>query len=178
MDFIFTDFVNNLIQKRTGLINLINPLSEKILKYKKSQDVWSVSEILHHVYLSEVLINNLLDKLLIKYNITNSNLNLEKFKSENKLLYDSTDENILSVAQAKGTEPEINKTKDELFSLLDLSRKRTENQIEISKKNDLSNVTFTHFRLGILNFYEWILFIYKHECAHISQIRNILNNSE
>ena len=178
MKYLFDNFIVNLKNDRKELIEIIEPISDSKMKKKKSQDEWSISEVLHHIYLSEMLINNLLDKLISK-NILKEEINYltsESFTAKNKSLQEITEESILSLAAVKGTEPESDKSKKELLSLLESSRNRTAIHFEFGKYNNLANFVFKHRRIGDLNFYEWILFVLKHEKAHIGQIKKILKN--
>jgi uncharacterized damage-inducible protein DinB len=177
MDILLTSLQKELEQSRQEFLSSVQALTGDMLKRKKTADSWSIIEIMHHIYLSESLINNLLDKLINKYgfNVKGAGAGLERFTIKNESLVAMPNESFLSGMPVKGTEPDSDNSKNEVVALLESSRKRTMQNIDLGKNQDLTGITFPHSRIGNLNFYEWLLVILKHENAHIGQIKAVLD---
>lgn len=157
---------------RQTLYDAVADLSQAQLDFKPAPDRWSISENLSHL--------NKVERGLPKlYPILLQKLEAEGWKPETDgSMLNSLDHAELDVATRKvqapeRVQPQADLSKDELIAALQQSRQAIVDAVAQAPEYDLSGVTWPHPALGDINFYQWVLFIGKHEQRHLRQIEEI-----
>lgn len=157
---------------RESLYAAVADLSQAQLDFKPAPDRWSISENLNHL--------NKVERGLPKlYPILLQKLEAAGWKPETEgSMLGSLDTPLLTDRTTKfqapeRVQPQSGLTKDELLAALQQSRQAVLEAVAPAPEYDLSGVTWPHPALGDINFYQWVLFIGKHEQRHLEQIEEI-----
>ncbi len=142
------------------------------MDFRPTPESWSISENLSHLNKVERGLPKLYTMLLQK--VEDAGLQPE---TEGSLL-NSLDHAQLDVATQKFQAPErvlpqSGLTKAEVLAALQQSRQAVLDAVAPAGEYDLSGVTWPHPALGDINFYQWVLFIGKHEQRHLGQIEGV-----
>ena len=166
------EIVNDIDAVRANLYAAVNDLSQAQLDFKPAPEEWSISEILSHLQVVEKGLPKLYTIMLQK--AAEAGLQPE---TEGSWLQ-SLDDAKLEVVQQKMPAPErvlpkAGIAKAELLESLRQSRQAIVDAVSQAGDHDLSGVKWPHPALGEINFYQWILFIGKHEMRHLGQIEKV-----
>ncbi len=166
------EIVTEIEAVRQTIYDAVAPLSQAQLDFKPAPDRWSISENLSHLNKVERGLPKLYTMLLQK--IAEAGLQPE---TEGSML-DSLDRSILDDATQKFQAPERVQplpglSKAEVLAALQASRQAVLDAVAPAGEYDLSGVIWPHPALGDINFYQWLLFIGKHEQRHLGQIEEI-----
>lgn len=170
------EIVKEIEAVRQSLYDAVAELSQEQLDFKPAPDRWSISENLSHLNKVERGLPKLYAILLQK--IEEAGL---KPETEGSMLH-SLDHANLDVATQKFQAPErvlpqAGLAKTEVLAALRQSRQAILDAVAPAGEYDLSGVTWPHPALGDINFYQWVLFIGKHEKRHLAQIE-VIKSSE
>ena len=151
----FIDIKNMLYENRKQLLITVAKIDDYIFYLKQSAENWSLAEILHHIFLSEKLINKLLKNLRKKSNLKLFNKHesseIIPIKQEIKEL---NLDNTITYAPFPGTEPESNINRDKLFALLKTWYIETEKNLKKADEYDFRSLKYKHPIFGMINYYE------------------------
>lgn len=166
------EIVTEIEAVRQSLYAAVADLSQAQLDFKPAPDRWSISENLSHLNKVERGLPKLYPMLLQKLEEAGW-----KPETEGSML-NSLDHAGLEVATQKfqapeRVQPQSDLTKDEVIAALKQSRQAILDAVAQAPEYDLSGVTWPHPALGDINFYQWVLFIGKHEQRHLGQIEEI-----
>jgi hypothetical protein len=166
------EIVTEIEAVRQALYDAVADLSQAQLDFKPAPDHWSISENLSHLNKVERGLPKLYPMLLEKLEEAGW-----KPETEGSML-NSLDHTILDDATKKfqapeRVQPQTGLTKDEVLAALRQSRQAVLAAIAPAGEYDLSGVTWPHPALGDINFYQWVLFIGKHEQRHLGQIEEV-----
>ncbi|MFJ7941959.1 DinB family protein [Peribacillus sp. NPDC096622] len=159
-----------LLESSEQLIEEVKELDYEKINDKPTMDKWSISQICHHLYLSENLFTKAIENGL-------------KDKDHESVVHKPI--HLVSDRTKKFESPEIAKPSEEPLSvetiLIFLTQSR-ENLLNILRSIDdksiLSKKTANHPAFGELSLEQWIELLYLHEQRHIEQIKDIkLSNS-
>ena len=166
--------LNEIEAARANVYAAANSFSQAQLDFKPSPDSWSIGEVLSHLQVVEKGLPRLYSMLMAK--AAEAGLTPETEGSWVK----SLDEFQLEVVTTKMPAPErvlpqFGIPKNELIVSLQQSRQALIDAVSNAGDFDYSGVKFPHPFFGEINFYQWILFVGKHETRHLSQIEKIKN---
>ncbi len=166
------EIVTEIEAVRQHIYDAVAGLSQTQMDFRPTPESWSISENLSHLNKVERGLPKLYTLLLQK--IAEAGLQPE---TEGSLLQ-SLDHAQLDVATQKFQAPErvlpqSGLTKAEVLAALQQSRQAVLDAVAPAGEYDLSGVTWPHPALGDINFYQWVLFIGKHEKRHLGQIEGV-----
>ena len=170
-----SEIVNVIEEARRTLFTSVEGLSQKEFDEQPAPGQWSVGEILHHIYLLEILVTKLLAKQVEKAKkrgIGPDPNDESLIHSFDRVALETTGKK-LKAPSSVGPQQGIEKKK--LMELLQHARAAFLDIVSEAGSYDLSELIFPHPFLGRLNMYEWIFLIGKHDDRHRTQIENILN---
>lgn len=162
---------------RANIYAVASDFSQLQLDFKPSPESWSIGEVLNHLNIVEKGMPRLYAMLLAKAAeaglspATNGSWakSLDTFKLDVVTQKMPAPERVL---------PQFGIEKNELLDSLRQSRQALVEAVSQAGDFDFSGVKFPHPFLGEINFYQWILFIGKHEARHLSQIEKIKNEAD
>lgn len=168
------EIINEIEGVRQQIYDTVTDLSQEQMDFKPATDAWSISEVLSHL--------NVVEKGLPKlYAILWKKAEDAGLKPETEgSMLNSLDDAQLEVVKQKMPAPErvlpqTGIARAELLAALQQSRQAILAALAPIGDYDLSEVKWPHPALGEINFYQWVLFIGKHEQRHLGQIRAIKN---
>ncbi len=169
------EIVTEIEAVRQALYDTVAQLNQTQMDFKPTPERWSITENLSHLNKVERGLPKLYTMLLQK--VEEAGLRPE---TEGSLL-NSLDHAQLDVATQKFQAPErvlpqSGLTKAEVLAALQQSRQAVLDALAPAGEYDLSGVTWPHPALGDINFYQWVLFIGKHEKRHLGQIEEVKNS--
>jgi hypothetical protein len=154
-----------LLESSEQLVEEVKALNYQQLNAKPSLDKWSISQICHHLYLSESLFSKSIENGL-------------KDKDYESVAHKPI--HLVSDRTKKFESPEIAKPTEEPFDVenilifLTQSRNKLLNILRsIDDKSVLSKKAANHPAFGELSLEQWIELLYIHEQRHIEQIKDI-----
>ena len=164
---------------RQALLDEVSALSENQLDYKPGEGDWSISDILHHLALTDE---------------ANLKLTFRAFRhaQERSIPEDPTPEQtalgglegfaeVLRNTRAQAPEfvaPKSHLPASESIARLQASREKMTESIERLARYDLSQLKYAHQLLGDLDMYQWILLAGAHERRHVAQIKRVKAGAE
>lgn len=168
------ELIHEIESVRQHIYDDVSALSQKQLDFKPTPDAWSISEVLSHLHVVEKGLPKLYAILLkkaeeagLRPETEGSMLNcLDEFQIEVVTQRMNAPERVL---------PQTGIAKADLFASLQQSRQAILDALAPTGDYDLSEVKWPHPALGEINFYQWVLFIGKHEKRHLGQINAIMN---
>ncbi|HYP27395.1 MAG TPA: DinB family protein [Blastocatellia bacterium] len=164
------EIIDVIAADRQSLLASVSGLTQAQLDYKPSEDGWSISDILHHLALSD------------EANVRLATNMLKHAEEKNVPRDDSPDASVLGCLdefsgplRTKVKAPARVNPRDYLASAeslarLDASRARLNECIVQLGQYDLSQLVYPHPFLGELNMYHWLLLAGGHERRHTVQI--------
>ena len=166
------EIINEIESVRQNIYDTVAALTQTQMDFKSAPERWSISENLSHLNKVERGLPKLYTMLLQK--IEEAGL---KPETEGSML-DSLEHAQLDAATQKFQAPErvlpqSGLTKAEVLAALQQSRQAILSAVAPAGEYDLSGVTWPHPALGDINFYQWVLFIGKHEKRHLGQIEEV-----
>lgn len=168
------ELVDAISSYRQSLIDSISGLSEAQLDYRPEGSQWSISDILHHLALTDEANAKLTSRMLKQAQALNLQLDSTPDKSELNSLDIHADALGNTKAQApQFVEPHSHLPAEESLARLKASREKFLQSVEHLAQYDLSQLTYPHPLLGDLNMYQWILISGRHERRHTGQIGRI-----
>lgn len=165
------EIVTEIEAVRQSLYDAVAELSQGQMDFKPAPNRWSISENLSHL--------NKVERGLPKlYTILLQKLEEAGWKPETAgSMLDSLNGSVLDAGQKfqapERVLPVSGLSKDDVLAALRQSRQAVLEAVAPAPEYDLSGVTWPHPALGDINFYQWVLFIGKHEKRHLAQIEEI-----
>ena len=167
------ELVDAISSYRQELLDEVSALSETQLDYKPDDGDWSISDILHHLSLTDEA--NL--KLTFRALRHAEERNLPEDPTPDETALDGLApfaEPLRNRVQAPGfVAPQSHLPARESIAKLKVSREKMIESIERLGRYDLSQLKYAHPLLGELNMYQWILIAGGHERRHTAQIGRI-----
>lgn len=151
-------------QAREKLWNEVEGLSDEDLNKKPAADVWSIKQVLEHLYLMEGAITQ-----TIKYQLKEG----ETQKIEDKPIELSTNRDV------KVDAPDFAVPGDDFLTLLELKQRLAgthEGLKELVRETDedlLESKAYPHPAFGDLSLKQYIPFVGYHELRHLDQIKEV-----
>jgi hypothetical protein len=173
------ELVDSVSSQRQLLLDSISGLSEAQLGYRPGGSQWSISDILHHLALTEEANAKLTSRMLKQAQA----LNLPPDSTPDESALNCLDGHADAIKNTKAQAPEFVAPQshlpvEESLARLRASRKNFLESVEQLAQYDLSQLTYPHPILGNLNMYQWILVAGGHERRHTGQIKRIKAEAE
>jgi len=167
------EIIDAISRDRQALLASVSGLSQAQLDFKPPEDGWSVSDILHHMALS--------DEANVKLAT-----NMLKHAEENNVPRDETpDASVLDcmdrfagplntrVNAPSRVAPRAHLPSAESLARLEASRARLNEIIARIGQYDLTRLVYPHPFIGELNMYQWLILAGGHERRHTAQIDRV-----
>jgi DinB superfamily len=167
------EIADKISSEREALLQSISGLTEDQLNYKPSSDGWSISDILHHLALSDEANAKFAAYIL-------------RQAEEKGIPSDPTPDNSVLDCMDHLREPLKTQVKapdrvaprshlpaEESIARLKASREKLLGAFEQLSRYDVSQLSYPHPFLGDLNTYQWLVLAGGHESRHTAQIRKI-----
>jgi uncharacterized damage-inducible protein DinB len=168
------ELVELLSSERQKVLEAIDGLSPAQLEHRPGEGLWSISDILHHLALTEEAHGKLMSRILKQA----ESGSLAPDPSPDQSVLDCLDAYAEKLRNTKATAPDFVAPKEHAPAADSLARLEAALAGVIDKVKqlgpyDLSQVSYPHPVLGPLNTYQWIVISGRHEGRHASQIRRI-----
>ncbi|HEX8090865.1 MAG TPA: DinB family protein [Blastocatellia bacterium] len=168
------ELVDAVSGHRQSLLDSISGLSEAQLDYKPQGSRWSITDILHHLALTDEANAKLISRMLKQAQALSLPLDPAPDESALNSLDGYADALRNTKAQApEFIQPQAHLPVEESLARLKASREKFLDSVEHLAQYDLSRLTYPHPLLGDLNMYQWILIAGGHERRHTGQIGRI-----
>ncbi len=159
---------------RRGLLDAVSGLSDAQLDYKPADGEWAISDILHHLALSDEANVKLVTRSLKQAQTTGVPLDPTPDESVLNGLDHFADTLGNTRAQAPDfVRPREHAPAQESLARLNVSREKMLESVSQLGEYDLTQLKYPHPLLGDLNLYQWILIAGGHERRHLAQIGRI-----
>jgi hypothetical protein len=168
------EIVESITVDREELIESVSGLSQAQLDYKPGDDQWSISDIVHHLALTDEGNAKLIKRMLRRAEQMNLSPDDAPGDSMVERLGAFGEEFRNTKAQAPDFFiPHSSLPVQESFARLKASRRELIGALEQLALYDLSQLTYRHPILGELNLYQWLIMAGRHESRHSAQIKRI-----
>jgi len=168
------ELVDALAGMRQALFDSVSGLSEAQLDYKPGDGEWAISDILHHLALTDEANMKLMGRSLKQADAAGVPPDPTPDESVLNCLDPFADTLRNTRAQApEFVRPQSHQPVPDSIARLEASREKIMASIEKLGQYDLSQVKFPHPLLGELNLYQWIMIAGGHERRHTAQIGRI-----
>ena len=166
--------LDQIADQRKGLLEASSGLSEAQLDYKPAEAEWSISDILHHMALTDEggarLAANMLKQAEEK--------KLPADPRPEASVLNSLDEFNPQLAGTKVQAPDRVAPRSHLPAAESIVRLKSSRENVVATwaqlgEYDLSGLTYPHPLLGELNAYQWLIILGRHESRHTAQIARI-----
>lgn len=167
------ELVDKISNDRAALLQAIEGLSGSQLDYKPAEDQWSVTDILHHLALS--------DEASLKLTYI-----MLKQAEEQSLPPDPSPDGSVVDCLDQFREPMSNPLKaparvtplshvpaQESLARLNASREKLLENIDLLSAYDLSQLSYPHPLMGSFGAHQWLVLAGNHESRHAAQIKRI-----
>ncbi len=168
------ELVDLLSSERQKVLDAVSGLSPAQLEHRPGDGLWSISDILHHLALTEEANAKFMSRLLKQADAGS----LAQDPSPDQSVLDCLDSFAEKLHNTKATAPDFVAPKEHAPVTDSLGRLEAALAAVIDKvkqigQYDLSQVAYPHPLLGSLNGYQWIVISGRHEGRHAAQIRRI-----
>lgn len=164
------EIVESIEASRARVLGAVEGLDQAALDRRTDPDAWSIGEILHHLQLVERFVARLLEKQLTRAQRTGVPADTgtgSALASLDPFSIETAPERITAPA---GFVPSRGAGRGELLDSLAASHAALLQQINRAQSIDLARIHFPHPVLGMLDMYQWILYVGQHELRHLHQI--------
>jgi hypothetical protein len=168
------EVVDQISNERQALLDGTSGLTEAQLVFKPHDAQWSITDILHHLALTDEANAKLAANMLKQA----AEKNLSQDSTPEVSVLDSLDafEGRLSGGKFQAPDrvaPRSHLPAAESLARLKASREKMTATVEQLSAYDLSSLVYRHPLLGDLNAYQWLIIAGKHERRHTAQIARI-----
>jgi len=168
------EIVDSISGSRQALLKHVSGLSEAQLDYRSEEHPWSVSDVLHHLALTDEANAKLTSIMLKQARADQWPLDAAPDGSELHCL----DGVMPGLNEGKFNAPDRVTPREHLpasqsLARLEASRTRMMEILEELSQYDLSKATYPHPVAGAFNGYQWLLIAGGHESRHVGQIKRI-----
>jgi uncharacterized damage-inducible protein DinB len=167
------EILSYLDANQTALEHAVNEIPEAMRQLRAEPDSWSVAEIIEHLTIVERRIRKTIsDKLDVE---RAAGLGAETDTSPVIPTFDVSAfiDRSQRITARDELLPTANLDADAAWSALAEQRRMTRDMITAADGLALGLVTIPHARLGLLNVYQWLVFLGAHEARHTAQVREV-----
>jgi hypothetical protein len=172
------EIVSHIEDVRATLLRSVEGLSSNKAEEPPGPGEWSIVEILHHLYLTETQVTQLLEKQVERAREKGIGPDPDDESLITSLDRYSLDRATTKIKAPMRSVPQQDIKKMEIIELLKDSRGKFLDTISRASAYNLSELFFPHPVIGRLNMYQWILFVGKHEARHTHQIEDVLTGKK
>ena len=168
------ELVDSITGSRQALLKHVSNLSEAQLDHRSEEHPWSISDVLHHLALTDEANAKLTSVMLKQARADQLPIDATPDASQLHCL----DGVMPGLNERKFKAPERVTPREQLpaaqsLARLEASRARMLENLEELSKYDLSKATYPHPAAGDFNGYQWLLIAGGHESRHVGQIKRI-----
>ena len=172
------ELMDHISTERQSLLEATSGLTDAQLDFKPPEAQWSISDILHHLALTDEANAKLAANMLKQ--ATEKNLPPDPTPEDSVL--DSLDAFQPKLSGGKFQAPDRVAPRSHLpaaesLARLVASREKINTTLVQLAAYDLSSLTYPHPLLGDLNAYQWLVIAGRHETRHTAQIAKIKKDS-
>jgi len=165
------EIVGYLDTTRANLANTVNDVPEAKRDERPAEDRWSVAEVLEHLTITEGRVAKLLEGL-----IGGAKAKGLGAEVETSSILDSLDHRRITDRSERRTAPEIVAPRSATNSAtawnqLQSTRDKLRGALLAGDGLALSELKFEHPALGLIDVYQWAIFVGAHEARHTEQIK-------
>jgi hypothetical protein len=163
--------VADLEESRRAFLDSVKGLSEAQLRYKTAPDRWSIAEVAEHIALAEERIFNNITAKVMKSPLTDE-LRAQIQADDGRIRRTVTDRSSPRQAPEALRPTGRFPTMPELLAAFEASRART---LDYARNGqvDLRGHAAPHPALGVIDGYQWLLFLSAHCSRHTAQILEV-----
>jgi hypothetical protein len=167
------EIVKYVDDRRADLESAAGGLPYERWTERPTAESWSVAQVFDHLHLSEASVAKLLAKRIARA----KDAGLGPERSEESVMHDL--DFFPVVDGPKRQAPEIVVPRDDVRApdVHDALRRSRRDLHAALREGDglaLAEVTATHPGLGVINLYQWVLFVGQHEARHTRQVAEIV----
>ena len=167
------EVINYLDTTRSELNKAVENVPSDRRDQRPAEDRWSVAEVLEHLNIIE---NRILQ--LVSGSIAAAKASGLGQEAETSSVLDTVDRTRIGDRSQRATAPEIVKPRSELdaesaWAALQQSRDSLRAAFMSGDGLALSEVKQQHPVLGLIDLYQWMIFVGAHEVRHTAQVREI-----
>ena len=162
-----------LKETKDKFVKEISGLSESQLNFKSSPEKWSIAEVAEHIIIAEDFVFSLITDKVVK---APAPIGKENFRiNDQAIIAVATNRNI-KVKTGEILEPNGRwKTKNDLLNGFEKTREKTVLFFETTKE-DLRNHFAVNPVIGMVDAYQWFIFLTAHSERHLAQIEELKTN--
>jgi hypothetical protein len=166
------EIVDAISSQRQKLLDSLNGMSASQFGYKSGHGAWSISDVLHHLALTDEANAKFTSRILRQA------ASLAPDPTAESSVLHCMDDVFARLTPEKFQAPDFvtpheNVPPQQSLERLAASRKRMLENLDQLSAYDLSSVTHPHPFAGDLNAYQWFLLAGGHEARHTAQIKRI-----
>lgn len=170
------EIIDKLDRDREALSAAVASLSPEQAAHRPDEDAWSVSDVLHHLALSEEATGKLMTLLLKRAHEES----VPRDDDPEGSVLDAIDSVVVGADDRRARAPDRVTprsaiTAEEALARLTASRERLVRNVGELSAFDLRSLRFPHPFFGELDGYQWLLITAWHERRHTRQIERIKN---
>jgi uncharacterized damage-inducible protein DinB len=159
---------------RRAVVDSVSGLSAEQLDYKPGEGEWAISDILHHLALTDEANLKLISRMVKQAAALQVAPDPTPDSSEINCLAPHAETIRETKAQApEFVRPQSHEPAEKSLARLEESRRRFLELVEQLGRYDLSQLKYPHPLLGELNMYQWLVIAGGHERRHAGQIERI-----
>jgi DinB superfamily len=168
------EIADRIAQERAELLRAVEGLDEAQLDHRPEPNVWSITDILHHLSLADDGSGRLMARMLQQARDDG----FPPDTTPDASVLGALDEVVKAAESAKAVAPDrvtprSHVPAEECLVRLRSSRERLSSAMEELASFDLSAATFPHPFFGSLDAYQWLLLAGWHERRHRKQIERV-----
>jgi len=158
---------------RTALTSTVESVAPENRDKRPADDRWSVAEVLEHLGIVEGRVAQLVSGRLVAARTAGLGAELETSS-----VLDTIDRALILDRSHRATAPDMVRPRSEhdaatAWSALQQSRADLRAALLANDGLALGEITHEHPVFGLINLYQWIIFVGAHEARHTEQIREI-----
>ncbi len=151
-------------EARAALIAEVADVSDEDLNKKPSADVWSIKQILEHLYLMEAAITNTVEKQMMEG---------EEEEAKKRRIELAVNRTVKVDAPSFAVPSDDKATFKELEEKLATTHASLHALAENYSETELAKKALDHPAFGKMSLDQWIPFVGYHELRHLEQIREV-----
>jgi hypothetical protein len=163
----------HLAHQRRLLLEVASAVPADSWQARPSDDQWTVSEILEHLYRVDRSVAAVLSKRIAKAREAGHPAETETSSVLGTLDQFRVSEVVRKLVAPEPVIPTENADRETVERLLSESRAALNAAIASGDGLALGSIKHTHLRLGELDLYQWMLFVAGHEKRHTAQLREV-----
>ena len=158
---------------RSDLTQAVEDVSATRREERPGPDRWSVAEVLEHLAIIERRVAKMMALRIAAAQAAGVGPELETGSVLDTINRDSVQDRSHPKTAPETVRPQSGTAATSVWSALEQSRARLREPLLAADGLALSEITQEHPVLGMINLYQWLIFVGSHEARHTAQIREI-----